>query len=63
MAAEALLPRADYGTRRRMLVQHSKSLGFLSRAKVPAIRAALTGRIINGLVTDENTAAALLQAG
>ncbi|MBA3912047.1 MAG: DNA-binding transcriptional regulator [Rhodobacter sp.] len=32
------------------------------RAKVPAIRAALTGRIINGLVTDENTAAALLQA-
>ncbi len=30
-------------------------------AKVPAIRAALLGRIINGLVTDEPTAAALLQ--
>ncbi|MFO1175352.1 MAG: sugar-binding transcriptional regulator [Paracoccaceae bacterium] len=31
--------------------------------KLPAIRAALSGRIINGLVTDEPTAAALLAAG
>jgi len=30
-------------------------------AKVPAIRAALVGRIVNGLVTDETTAAALLR--
>jgi DNA-binding transcriptional regulator LsrR (DeoR family) len=30
-------------------------------AKVPAIRAALAGRIVNGLVTDETTAAALLR--
>lgn len=31
--------------------------------KLPAIRAALSGRLINGLVTDEPTAAALLTAG
>jgi DNA-binding transcriptional regulator LsrR (DeoR family) len=30
-------------------------------AKVPAIHAALLGRIVNGLVTDEPTATALLQ--
>jgi DNA-binding transcriptional regulator LsrR (DeoR family) len=30
-------------------------------AKVPAIHAALLGRIVNGLVTDEPTAASLLQ--
>jgi DNA-binding transcriptional regulator LsrR (DeoR family) len=31
------------------------------KAKVPAIRAALVGRIVNGLVTDETTALSLLQ--
>jgi DNA-binding transcriptional regulator LsrR (DeoR family) len=29
-------------------------------AKVPAIRAALAGRLINGLITDESTAHAIL---
>jgi DNA-binding transcriptional regulator LsrR (DeoR family) len=32
----------------------------LGPAKVPAIRAALEGRLINGLITDEATASALL---
>jgi DNA-binding transcriptional regulator LsrR (DeoR family) len=32
-------------------------------AKVPAIRAALVGKIVNGLVTDERTAEALLRPG
>jgi DNA-binding transcriptional regulator LsrR (DeoR family) len=37
------------------------SVGIAAGAsKVPAIRAALKSRIINGLVTDEPTAAALL---
>jgi DNA-binding transcriptional regulator LsrR (DeoR family) len=31
------------------------------KSKVPAIRAALVGRIVNGLVTDEPTAISLLQ--
>ena len=34
----------------------------LGSAKVAAIRAALTGRILNGLITDEATAAALLSS-
>jgi DNA-binding transcriptional regulator LsrR (DeoR family) len=29
-------------------------------AKIPAIRAALAGRLINGLITDEATARAIL---
>ncbi|MBV8410572.1 MAG: sugar-binding transcriptional regulator, partial [Alphaproteobacteria bacterium] len=32
----------------------------LGPAKVPAIRAVLVGRLINGLITDEATAKALL---
>jgi DNA-binding transcriptional regulator LsrR (DeoR family) len=32
----------------------------VGRAKVPAIKAALTGRLINGLITDEATARAIL---
>jgi DNA-binding transcriptional regulator LsrR (DeoR family) len=32
----------------------------LGRAKLPAIRAALAGRLINGLITDEATAHAIL---
>jgi DNA-binding transcriptional regulator LsrR (DeoR family) len=31
------------------------------RAKCPAIKAALKGRLINGLVTDEHTARFILQ--
>jgi DNA-binding transcriptional regulator LsrR (DeoR family) len=31
-------------------------------AKVAAIRAALNGRLINGLITDETTAKALLES-
>jgi DNA-binding transcriptional regulator LsrR (DeoR family) len=33
----------------------------LGRSKLPAIRAALKGRLINGLITDEATAQALLK--
>jgi DNA-binding transcriptional regulator LsrR (DeoR family) len=33
----------------------------LGQAKVPAIRAALNGRLVNGLITDEATARALLE--
>jgi DNA-binding transcriptional regulator LsrR (DeoR family) len=33
----------------------------LGPAKVPAIRAALAGRLINGLITDEATARAVLE--
>jgi DNA-binding transcriptional regulator LsrR (DeoR family) len=32
----------------------------VGRAKVPAIKAALAGRLINGLITDEATARAIL---
>jgi DNA-binding transcriptional regulator LsrR (DeoR family) len=32
----------------------------LGPAKIPAIRAALTGQLINGLITDEATAHAIL---
>ena len=32
----------------------------IGQAKVPAIKAALTGRLINGLITDEATARAIL---
>jgi DNA-binding transcriptional regulator LsrR (DeoR family) len=32
----------------------------VGRAKVPAIRAALKGRLLNGLITDEATAGAIL---
>ncbi len=33
----------------------------IGEAKVPAIRAALKGRLINGLITDETTAGAILK--
>jgi DNA-binding transcriptional regulator LsrR (DeoR family) len=33
----------------------------IGQAKVPALRAALTGRLINGLITDEATAGAILE--
>jgi DNA-binding transcriptional regulator LsrR (DeoR family) len=32
----------------------------IGRAKVAAIRAALTGRVVNGLITDEATALSIL---
>ena len=38
----------------------SPSAAALGPAKIPAIRAALKGRLINGLITDEATAKALL---
>ncbi|MBV8766942.1 MAG: sugar-binding transcriptional regulator [Hyphomicrobiales bacterium] len=57
----------DAGTNRRLTsVPHSVPADALSigaalgPAKVPAIRAALKGRLINGLITDEATAKALL---
>ena len=34
----------------------------MGERKLPAIRAALTRRLVNGLITDEITAAALLEA-
>ena len=46
-------PQVD-GTRPRICVAHGSQ-------KVAALRAALTGRIINGLITDEATARAVLQ--
>ncbi|MBV9568534.1 MAG: sugar-binding transcriptional regulator [Hyphomicrobiales bacterium] len=57
----------DAGTNRRLTsVPHSVSAPALSvgaalgPAKLPAIRAALKGHLINGLITDEATAKALL---
>ena len=34
----------------------------VGQAKVPAIQAALKGRLINGLITDEATASAILKS-
>ncbi len=45
-------PRADKG---RLVMAVA-----VGRAKVPAVRAALIGRLVNGLITDEATAAAIL---
>ena len=58
----------DNGTNRRVtsvpLPIPAKALtvgAALGRSKLPAIRAALLGRVINGLITDEATAQALLK--
>ncbi|HVZ01919.1 MAG TPA: sugar-binding transcriptional regulator [Dongiaceae bacterium] len=58
----------DGGTNRRLtsvpLPAPARALtvgAALGRSKLPAIRAALKGRIINGLITDEATAQALLK--
>jgi DNA-binding transcriptional regulator LsrR (DeoR family) len=55
------------GTNRRLTsippqvpVQTTTIAAALGQAKVPAIRAALAGRIVNGLITDEATARAVL---
>ncbi|MBV9974397.1 MAG: sugar-binding transcriptional regulator [Hyphomicrobiales bacterium] len=59
----------DGGTNRRLTsVPHTVPAialtvgAALGPAKVPAIRAALNGRLINGLITDETTAKALLDS-
>jgi DNA-binding transcriptional regulator LsrR (DeoR family) len=59
----------DGGTNRRLTsVPHlvpAKTLtvgAAIGSAKVTAIRAALKGRLINGLITDETTAKALLES-
>ena len=56
----------DGGTNRRLTsipprVPPTLTIGAaVGKGKVPAIRAALTGRLISGLITDEATAAAIL---
>jgi DNA-binding transcriptional regulator LsrR (DeoR family) len=59
----------DGGTNRRLtsmplpVPAKAQTVGAAhGRAKLPAIRAALKGRVINGLITDEATAQALLKA-
>ena len=55
------------GTNRRLTsippqvpAQTATIAAAVGRAKVPAIKAALAGRLINGLITDEATARAVL---
>jgi DNA-binding transcriptional regulator LsrR (DeoR family) len=45
----------------QMPAQTATTAAAIGKAKVPAIRAALIGRLVNGLITDEATAQAILE--
>ena len=66
-AAEALLAEHNANTHFRTLVPpegpaKTTTIGAaVGAGKVPAIAAALNGRLINGLITDEATARAILE--